>query len=82
MKLLKKEKLLKIINDLNYNNILEKDISKLFKEYGDEAYYENGYGWEVVKKGKDYEVTNELNNCTCYFDGNRIGYVNSITYNV
>ena len=81
MKLLKKEKLLKIINNLD-DNILEKDISKLFEEYGDDAYYENGYGWEVVKKGKNYEVTSELNNCTCYFNGNRIGYVNSITYGV
>ena len=51
MKLLKKEKLLKIINNLD-DNILEKDISKLFEEYGDDAYYENRYGWEVVKKGK------------------------------
>ena len=81
MKLLKKEKLLKIIKDLD-DNILEKDISKLFEEYGDDAYYENGYGWEIVKKGKDYKVTNELNNCTCYFNGNRIGYVNSITYSI
>ena len=81
MKLLKKEKLLKIINNLD-DNILEKDISKLFEEYGDDAYYENGYGWEVVKKGKDYKVTNELNNCTCYFDGKKIGSVDSITYSV
>ena len=81
MKLLKKEKLLKIINNLD-DNILEKDINKIFEEYGDDAYYENGYGWEVVKKGKNYEVTSELNNCTCYFNGNRIGYVNSITYGV
>ena len=81
MKLLKKEKLLKIINNLD-DNILEKDISKLFEEYGDDAYYENGYGWEVVKKGKDYKVANELNNCTCYFDGKKIGSVDSITYSV
>lgn len=81
MKLLKKEKLLKIINNLD-DNILEKDISKLFEEYGDDAYYENGYGWEIVKKGKDYKITKELNNCTCYFDGKKIGSVNSITYNI
>ena len=81
MKLLKKEKLLKIINNLD-DNILEKDISKLFEEYGDDVYYENGYGWKIVKKGKDYEATNELNNCTCYFNGNRIGYVYSITYSI
>ena len=81
MKLLKKEKLLKIINNLD-DNILEKDINKIFEEYRDDAYYENGYGWEVVKKGKNYEVTSELNNCTCYFNGDRIGYVNSITYSI
>lgn len=81
MKLLKKEKLLKIIKDLD-DNILEKDINKIFEEYGDDAYYENGYGWEVVNKGKNYEVTSELNNCTCYFNGDRIGYVNSITYSI
>ena len=82
MKTLNKEKLLKIINDLDYDNVFEEDINKIFKTYGDDAYYENGYGWEVVKKGKDYKITKELNNCTCYFNGNRIGYVNSIIYSV
>ena len=81
MKLLNKYKLLKIINDLD-DNVLEEDINKIFKTYGDDAYYENGYGWEVVKKGKDYEVTNKLNNCICYFDGKKIGSVDSITYSV
>lgn len=52
MKSLNKYKLLKIINDLDYDNVLEEDINKIFKTYGDDAYYENGYGWEVVKKGK------------------------------